>query len=113
MNRSATDYYRKVSERLKIDFSPKDAYKLCDIKPALGYIHFDGMSGVSFFEVVLTSNGLLILRAFAEGQDGTPTLGEKLAQHIQGENPLELRNLVTQALNLGSQILSPMTRSGI
>ena len=71
------------------------------------------MSGVSFFEVVLTSNGLLILRAFAEGQDGTPTLGEKLAQHVQGENPLELRSLVTQALNLGSQILSPMTRSGI
>lgn len=79
----------------------------------VGYIHFDGMSGVSFFEVVLTSNGLLILRAFAEGQDGTPTLGEKLAQHVQDEDPLALRSLVTQALNLGSQILSPMTRSGI
>ena len=32
--------------------------------------------------------------------DGTLTLGEKLAQHVQGENPLELRSLVTQALNL-------------
>ena len=79
----------------------------------VGYIHFDGMSGVSFFEVVLTSNGLLILRAFAEGHEDATTLGEKLSQIVQGENAQALRALVTQALNLGSQILSPMTRSGI
>ena len=79
----------------------------------VGYIHFDGMSGVSFFEVVLTSNGLLILRAFAEGNDGDLTIGEKLSHCVQGDNPQELRALVIQALNLGSQIISPMTRSGI
>lgn len=79
----------------------------------VGYIHFDGMSGVSFFEVVLTSNGLLTLRAFAEGEKDQSTLGEKLSQFTQGESTLELRALVTQALNLGSQLLKPMTRSGI
>ena len=79
----------------------------------VGYIHFDGMSGVSFFEVVLTSNGLLILRAFAEDNDGTHTIGEKLSHCVQGKNAEELRALVVQALNLGSQIISPMTRSGI
>ena len=79
----------------------------------VGYIHFDGMSGVSFFEVVLTSNGLLILRAFAEGNDGVLTIGEKLSHCLQNENAQELRALVIQALNLGSQIISPMTRSGI
>ncbi|MFP3516539.1 hypothetical protein SB766_10120 [Pseudomonas sp. SIMBA_077] len=79
----------------------------------VGYIHFDGMSGVSFFEVVLTSNGLLILRAFAEGEKDQSTLGAKLSQFTQGESTLELKALVTQALNLGSQLLKPMTRSGI
>jgi len=46
---SFTDYCRKVSERLKIDFAPKEAYKLCDIKPALGYIHEDRLQGYDFW----------------------------------------------------------------
>jgi hypothetical protein len=33
------DYCALVRQRLKIDFSPANPYKLCDIKPALGYIH--------------------------------------------------------------------------
>lgn len=36
---SYTDYCALVSERLGISFAPKNAYKLCDIKPALGFIH--------------------------------------------------------------------------
>ena len=46
---SFTDYCRKVSERLKINFAPKEAYKLCDIKPALGYIHEDRLQGYDFW----------------------------------------------------------------
>lgn len=79
----------------------------------VGYIHFDGMSGVSFFEVVLTSNGLLILRALPEGADTAPTLGEKLALCVKDEHAADLSALVTEVLSLGSRALSPMTRSGI
>src|SRR5471032_2033341 len=35
------DYCGLVSRRLNIDFAPDAAYKLCDIKPALGHIHAD------------------------------------------------------------------------
>ena len=79
----------------------------------IGYIHFDGMSGVAFYEVVLTNSGLLILRAYPEGTDSAPTLGEKLAQCIKDENTADLRALVTQALSLGVRMISPMSRSGI
>lgn len=43
------DYCRHVSERLNINFAPKAAYKLCDIKPALGYVHADRLEGYDFW----------------------------------------------------------------
>lgn len=46
---SFTDYCQFVSQRLGIDFAPKAAYKLCDIKPALGYIHVDRLGGYDFW----------------------------------------------------------------
>lgn len=46
---SYVDYCALVSERLGIDFAPDNAYKLCDIKPALGYIHEDSLQGYDFW----------------------------------------------------------------
>ncbi|QXH51057.1 hypothetical protein KSS94_24485 [Pseudomonas fakonensis] len=46
---SYADYCRLVSERLGIDFAPANAYKLCDLKPALGYIHADRLDGYDFW----------------------------------------------------------------
>lgn len=43
------DYCQLVSERLGISFNPRSAYKLCDIKPALGYIHADRLDGFDFW----------------------------------------------------------------
>lgn len=43
------EYCSLVSSRLGIDFSPVHAYKLCDIKPALGYIHEDRLAGYDFW----------------------------------------------------------------
>lgn len=43
------DYCQRVSERLGIDFSPPSAYKLCDIKPAMGYIHEADIQGYDFW----------------------------------------------------------------
>ena len=47
MNKS--DYYQLVSDRLNIDFKPSSPYKLCDLKPALGYIHADRIKGFDFW----------------------------------------------------------------
>lgn len=42
-------YCQLVSRRLGIEFKPAQAYKLCDIKPALGYIHVDRLQGYDFW----------------------------------------------------------------
>lgn len=46
---SYADYCQLVSVRLRIDFAPEQPYKLCDIKPALGYIHEDRLDGYDFW----------------------------------------------------------------
>lgn len=46
---SYVEYCQLVSSRLEIDFAPAHAYKLCDIKPALGYIHADRLQGYDFW----------------------------------------------------------------
>ena len=38
---SFVDYKQKVSDKLGLRFNPKNPYKLCDVRPALGYIHSD------------------------------------------------------------------------
>jgi hypothetical protein len=43
------DYLALVSHRLGIVFAPPDPYKLCDIKPALGYIHEDCLTYYDFW----------------------------------------------------------------
>lgn len=42
-------YCQFVSKRLGIDFAPVATYKLCDIKPALGYIHAGDIEGYDFW----------------------------------------------------------------
>lgn len=44
-----SDYCGWVSERLGIDFAPAEAYKLCDIRPAMGLIHADRLEGYDFW----------------------------------------------------------------
>ena len=46
---SFSDYCRLVSNRLQIPFQPASPYKLCDLKPALGYIHADKLTGYDFW----------------------------------------------------------------
>ena len=107
--------YKTLGDRDRDTLEKEEALFLATVKwlADVGYIHFDGLSGVSFFEVVLTNSGLLILRAFPEGKDNAPTIGEKLSHCTRDENNGELRALVSEALGLGSRMISPMTRSGI
>ena len=46
---SFADYCKLVEERLQIPFSPASAYKLCDLKPLLGYIHETDLEGYDFW----------------------------------------------------------------
>jgi len=46
---SYADYCALVSEKLGIYFSPPNPYKLCDIKPALGFIHSEHLVGYDFW----------------------------------------------------------------
>lgn len=41
---SFKDYCKQVSDRLDIDFKPESTYKLCDLKPFLGIVHYDIIS---------------------------------------------------------------------
>lgn len=42
-------YCRQVSERLGLSFRPERAYKLCDLKPALGFVHEDDIRDFDFW----------------------------------------------------------------
>ncbi|WP_317146498.1 DUF6625 family protein [Endozoicomonas sp. 8E] len=46
---SFEEYCHLVSKKLKINFRPSNPYKLCDIKPALGYIHSDDLHECDFW----------------------------------------------------------------
>ena len=38
---SFADYKQKISNKLGLRFNPKNPYKLCDVRPALSYVHDD------------------------------------------------------------------------
>lgn len=42
-------YCEHVSDRLGIAFTPDSPYKLCDLKPALGYIHADRLASYDYW----------------------------------------------------------------
>lgn len=46
---SFASYCQLVSEGLGISFKPTSPYKLCDIKPALGYLHAEHLVGFDFW----------------------------------------------------------------
>lgn len=46
---SFQDYKAKVSNKLDIDFQPDSPYKLCDLKPVLGYIHEEDIKDYDFW----------------------------------------------------------------
>lgn len=43
------DYCARVAKTLDIPFAPKNPYKLCDVKPAFGYIHAEELRAYDFW----------------------------------------------------------------
>lgn len=46
---SFEEYCENASKRLKVDFHPQHAYKLCDLKPFYGFIHQDILRKYEFW----------------------------------------------------------------
>lgn len=46
---SFADYCERVSKRLELDFRPDSPYKLCDLKPAYGFLHQEEIQGYDFW----------------------------------------------------------------
>jgi len=46
---SFTDYCQMVSKRIGLQFAPNNPYKLCDLKPFLGYIHERDIQNFDFW----------------------------------------------------------------
>ena len=46
---SFSEYCRIVSDSLDVNFAPSSPYKLCDIKPMLGFIHQSDLQGFDFW----------------------------------------------------------------
>lgn len=46
---SFAEYKKQVSDRLGIAFEPQSPYKLCDLKPAFGYIHENDIKEYDFW----------------------------------------------------------------
>lgn len=46
---SFENYCKFVSERLGYDFLPSNAYKICDLRPAFGYVHKKDIEGYDFW----------------------------------------------------------------
>jgi len=46
---SFADYCTLVEKKLEIRFAPTSPYKLCDLKPAFGYLHAEDIQGFDFW----------------------------------------------------------------
>ncbi len=46
---SFDEYCQLVSDKLEIDFKPSTPYKICDVRPAMGYIHKEDLVGYDFW----------------------------------------------------------------
>lgn len=43
------EYTKYIGEKLRIDFNPDSPIKLCDVRPMVGYIHYDTFSKYDFY----------------------------------------------------------------
>lgn len=49
VEKTFTEYCALASKKLGFDFNPERAYKLCDLKPALGFVHYEDIKEFDFW----------------------------------------------------------------
>lgn len=76
-----------ASKRLEIDFHPKHAYKLCDLRPFYGFIHQDLLKKYDFWgygdnDLVYGNLDVLINDRMLDTYDMITTMSERIAGHF-------------------------------
>lgn len=88
---SFAEYVAHARERLGMHIAPADAYKICDLRPAQGFLHEDEIAGYPFFGVadidVIHGNIETFYGALREDHDVISTHPERASGHF-----LVLRN---------------------
>lgn len=84
-NISFQDYCNLVSKKLGIDFRPESPYKLCDLKPFLGIIHWEIISQYDcwgYCDIDLVFGDLTILLEKMKSFDLISTHTDRLSGHF-------------------------------
>lgn len=109
---SFEEYCENASKRLKVDFHPEHAYKLCDLRPFYGFIHQDILEQYDFWGYgdndliygnlkVLTNDNMLNL------YDVITTMSERIAGHFAiFRNNEKFRSLPFKCSRWKEQLLS-------
>jgi hypothetical protein len=108
---SFKDYCKLVSERLFINFTPSNPYKLCDIKPLLGHIHENELQHYDFWafgDIDVVYGDLRFY--FSESRLSAKDLFSTLARRVSGHlclirNTIEMR-LAYQKVNNWRDLIS-------
>lgn len=80
------DYCMRVSVALGIEFAPANPYKLCDLKPALGYIHEEELRAYEFWafgdlDLIFGDLRAYFTAAQLEGKDLLSTHRRRVSGH--------------------------------
>ena len=84
---SFEEYCDNVSKRLKVDFHPEHAYKLCDLRPFYGFIHQDILEQYDFWgygdnDLVYGNLNVLTNDNMLNSYDVITTMSERIAGHF-------------------------------
>ncbi|WP_448218811.1 DUF6625 family protein [Endozoicomonas sp. 2B-B] len=102
-NISFDDYKKLLSKKLNINFDPSSPYKLCDIKPALGFIHESDIKGYEFFgysdiDIICGNLNVFFTREKRNKYDIISSHYRRLSGHFcLLRNTLEIRELFLKA----------------
>lgn len=81
------DYCKRIATSLGLDFMPENPYKLCDIRPALGYIHKGELVGYDFWgygdiDLVYGNLRAYFTNERLQSKDLFSTTGRRVAGHL-------------------------------
>ena len=107
------EYSSLISERLGIKFAPARPYKLCDIKPCLGYIHENEIGDYEFFgfgdiDVVYGEIRKFYTEALRKKYDVISTHDDRVSGHFAVmRNTADLRNAFRKLKNYEAILEQP------
>lgn len=110
---SFSDYKALVRRRLDCAFDPTDPYKLCDLKPALAFIHEQDVTGYPFFgygdiDVIFGNISYFYNTERLSGFDVLSTHPERISGHFAVfRNTRDIRRAFEYVDDYRSRLLTP------